>query len=59
MTKHRTSENTSNMVDPTKDDYFENFCAACDNFMTSDCPFALIVRENTKWKDVGCKIFWD
>ena len=48
-----------NTVDPTKDDYFENFCAACDNFMTSACPFALIVRENTKWKDIGCERFWD
>ena len=59
MTKHRTLENTSNTVDPTKDDYFENYCGACDNFMTPDCPFAQIVRENTKWKNIGCKSFWD
>ena len=48
-----------NTVDPTKDDYFENFCGACDNFMTPDCPFAQIVKENTKWKNIGCKSFWD
>ena len=52
-------ESTHNTVDPTKDDYFENFCGACDNFMTPDCPFAQIVRENTKWKNIGCKSFWD
>ena len=49
----------SNTVDPTKDDYFENFCGSCDNFMTLDCPFISIVSTNTKWKDIGCKSFWD
>ena len=52
-------ESTHNTVDPTNDDYFENFCAACDNFMTSDCPFISIVIADTKWKDIGCKSFWD
>ena len=59
MTKHRTSENTSNTVDPTKDDYFENFCGACDNFMSLDCPFISVVKENTKWKYIGCRSFWN
>jgi len=49
----------SNTTDPTKDDYFENFCGACDYFQTLDCPFISMVTAKTKWKDIGCKSFWD
>ena len=52
-------ESPHNTVDPTKDDYFENYCGACDNFMTLDCPFISVVKENTKWKYIGCRSFWN
>lgn len=38
---------------------FENYCGNCDNFKTDDCPFVEVVEENTKWKDINCKNFWD
>ena len=52
-------KSSHNTVDPAKDDYFENFCVACDDFRTPDGPFATIVGEHTKWKNIGCKSFWD
>ena len=48
-----------NTIDPNSENYFENFCVACDNFMTLDCPFLSFVGTNTKWKDIGCTGFWD
>ena len=50
-------ETHSNTIDPAKDDYFENFCGACDNFMTIDCPLIEIINTNTKWKTIGYKIY--
>ena len=52
-------DRVSNTVDPTKDDYFENFCGSCDYFQTLDCPFISMVASKTKWKDIGCISFWD
>lgn len=54
-----SNSNAFNTTDPTKDDYFENFCGACDYFQTLDCPFISIVTAKTKWKDIGCRNFWD
>ena len=48
-----------NTIDPNSENYFENFCVACDNFMTLDCPFISVVKENTKWKYIGCRSFWN
>lgn len=49
----------SNTTDPTKDNYFEYFCGACDNFQTLDCPFMTLVNSKTRYKEIGCRSFWD
>jgi hypothetical protein len=54
-----SNSNTVNTTDPTKDNYFENFCGACDNFQTLDCPFMTLVNSRTRYKEIGCRSFWD
>lgn len=44
---------------PGEKNYFEDFCGACDNYQTLDCPFMSYVTAKTKYKDIGCKSFWD
>lgn len=44
---------------PNKENYFKNFCGACSFFQTLDCPFMSFVKSSTKYKDIGCKSFWD
>lgn len=39
--------------------YFKNYCDACDNFKTRNCPFKRIVTENTRWQDLNCTNFTD
>lgn len=38
---------------------FENFCNACDNFGTPDCPFNGKTTLDTRWKNIGCANFED
>lgn len=38
---------------------FENYCGACDNFDTEDCPFRGKVDEDTYWRELPCDKFWD
>lgn len=38
---------------------FENFCNACDNYGTEECPFNGKVFIDTKWKNIGCANFID
>lgn len=38
---------------------FENFCNACDNFGTDDCPYNGKVDFSTNWKNIGCANFYD
>jgi hypothetical protein len=38
---------------------WENYCGACDNLMTDDCPFKYKVQDDTSWKDLGCTNFID
>lgn len=44
---------------PGEKNYFENFCGACDNFQTLDCPFMTLVNSRTRYKEIGCRSFWD
>lgn len=39
---------------------FENYCSACDNFETDECPFNGKVNFDTKWKEeLNCDKFYD
>lgn len=38
---------------------FEKYCGTCDNFQTDACPFRDRVDDETEWKKIGCKKFWD
>ena len=38
---------------------FENFCNACDNFGTEDCPYNGKVVLSTDWRNIGCSNFDD
>ena len=38
---------------------FENFCGACDNYMTDSCPFNGKVQEDTLWESIKCEYFMD
>ena len=44
---------------PGEKNYFENFCGACDNFQTLDCPFMTLVNSRTRYNEIGCRSFWD
>ena len=44
---------------PGEKNYFEEFCGACDNFQTLDCPFMTVVNNRTRYKEIGCRSFWD
>lgn len=44
---------------PGSENYFENFCGSCDNFMSLDCPFMSYVTHRTRWQNIGCKNFWN
>lgn len=44
---------------PNDENYFENFCSACDNFGTCNCLFMDYVEENTKWQEINCRNFWN
>jgi hypothetical protein len=38
---------------------FENFCNACDNFDTDECPYRGKVDFSTRWVPLGCTKFID
>jgi len=38
---------------------FENFCNACDNFGTLECPYNGKVVLSTDWRNIGCSNFED
>ncbi len=38
---------------------FENFCNACDNFGTDECPYNGKVVFSTDWRNIGCTKFED
>lgn len=44
---------------PGEKNYFEDFCGACDNFQSLDCPFMTLVNSRTRHKEIGCRSFWD
>jgi hypothetical protein len=44
---------------PGEENYFEDFCGTCDNFQTLDCPFMTLVNSRTRYKEIGCRSFWD
>ena len=38
---------------------YENWCSGCIFFKTEECQHLDEVFESTRWKDIGCKKFWD
>lgn len=50
---HEAVENLENPYN------WENYCTACDNFETENCPFKGKANIGTKWKQLGCNNFWD
>ena len=38
---------------------FENYCSACDNFDTDECPYKGRVDYDTDWRVIRCNNFLD
>lgn len=54
------NETPEHTWDPKDSNYFENFCSACDNFRTDNCPFRERATLWSRWKEeFRCEHFYD
>ena len=58
---HKLSPEEFKELNDIMDPYsFENYCGACDNFQTDNCPFKDKVFIDTEYKkEFNCENFWD
>lgn len=57
--KKMNSEENLDIQDTMNIASFENYCGACDNFETEECPFFGKVFAYTDRHKLRCENFWD